>query len=201
MNLTSTQRLFALLIAVAALGAQVAQTVLDLGEGIGLLQSLWRQARYFTALMVVTTGITFALMVLRQRHAGTGWMAAVTTWIVMVGIVYHALLAADHNPTGIHAVINEVQHTAVPIATLAFWIAFAPKAGLNFLQPLIWVACPLGYSVYAMVRGLFDGTFPYFFLKPETTGWLGVLAYLIGLGALFYVAGALLVLIAKRAAR
>lgn len=198
MSMTSTQRLFALLIAVAALGAQMTQTILDLGEGMGLFQSLWRQARYFTVLMVVTTGITFALMVLRNRHSSANWIAALTTWIVMVGIVYHALLAADHNPTGIRAVINEIQHTAVPIATLVFWIAFAPKAGLTFAQPLIWVACPLGYSLYAMVRGMFDGVFPYFFLNPETTGWLGVFAYLVGLGALFYLAGALLVLLSRR---
>ena len=201
MSLTSTQRLFAALIAIAALGAQITQTVLDLGEGMGLLESLWRQARYFTVLMVVATGVTFALMVMRRAHASVGWMSAVTTWIVMVGIVYLALLAADHNPTGINAVINEIQHTAVPIATLAFWVAFAPKAGLTFMQPLVWVICPLGYSIYAMVRGLFDGRFPYFFLNPETTGWFGVFAYMVGLGALFYVAGALLVLVAKRAAR
>lgn len=198
MRLTRPETLFALLIAAAALGGQITQTVLDLGEGMGLFQSLWRQARYFTVLMVIATGVTFAVMALRCRHVSAGWTTALTSWIVMVGIVYHALLAADHNPTGIRAVINEIQHTAVPIATLVFWVVFSPKAGLGYMQPLAWIICPLGYSIYAMVRGLFDGTFPYFFLNPETTGWLGVAAYIFGLGALFYVAGALLVLIARR---
>ncbi|WP_370228358.1 Pr6Pr family membrane protein [Cognatishimia sp.] len=201
MQLTQFERACAAVIAIAALGAQVIQTGLDLSDGMGLLESLWRQARYFTVLMVVTTGVTFAAMALRNAHRSAGWMTAVTSWIVMVGIVYHALLAADHNPTGIRAVINEIQHTAVPIATLVFWAMFSPKAGLSFKAPLVWVACPLGYSVYAMIRGLFDGKFPYFFLNPETTGWLGVLAYMVGLGALFYVAGALMVLASRRAAR
>jgi hypothetical protein len=65
---------------------------------------------------------------------------------------------------------------------------------------LVWVACPLVYAVYAIARGLADGTFPYFFLNPDKTGWIGVGAYLIGLGALFYLAGALLVFVAQKLA-
>jgi hypothetical protein len=128
-------------------------------------------------------------------------MAALTSWIVMVGIVYHALLAADHNPIGLDAVINVIQHTAVPIAALAFWGLYVPKHGLGFQSPLVWIICPLAYAVYALIRGLADGTFPYFFLNPETTGWLGVVAYILGLGAVYYVAGALLVLVSRRLAR
>jgi hypothetical protein len=66
---------------------------------------------------------------------------------------------------------------------------------------LVWIICPLAYAVYARIRGLAAGTFPYFFLNPETTGWLGVVAYILGLGAVFYVAGALLVLVSRRLAR
>ena len=198
MVLTQTGRLFAGLIAISALGAQAVQTILDLQDGMGLFQSLWRQARYFTVLMVVTTGVTYAVMLVQDRDRSAAWLAALTSWIVMVGLVYHALLASDHSPTGIRAIINVIQHTAVPLAALFYWVAFAPKSGLTFAHPAIWVICPLGYAAFALVRGLFDDTFPYFFLNPETTGWFGVLAYLIGLGALFYVAGALLVIAAKR---
>jgi hypothetical protein len=200
MYLSSTARFTAALIAIAALAAQVTQTVLDMSEGMGLFESLWRQARYFTVLMVVTTGILMAAMTIRGRMSSTGTLTAVTVWIVMVGLVYHALLAATHHPAGIEVTINEIQHTAVPITMLLFWLGFAPKAGLTFVQPLVWVACPLVYAVYAIARGLADGTFPYFFLNPDKTGWIGVGAYLIGLGALFYLAGALLVFVAQKLA-
>lgn len=201
MALTGTARLVAALIAILALGSQLTTTILDVKEGMGLLEVLWRKARYFTSLMVVLTGIYFAVLTRRGSFQGPGFVAAVTSWIIVVGVVYQALLAADHNPTGIEAIANEIDHSVVPILTLIFWIAFAPKSGLTFSSPTLWILCPMGYAIYALLRGLMDGKFPYFFLNPETQGWVGVTLYILGLGAFFYVVGAILVVIAKRMAR
>lgn len=199
--LSKPARAIAALIAAAALGGQVIQTYMDALEGMPIAESLWRQLRYFTVWMAFTVAATYGLMALRNRHVNKLWSAALTTWIVMVGIIYQALLAADHNPVGILAVTNEIQHTIVPLAVLLFWAFHIPKAGLTFLNALSWIICPLIYAVYATVRGIFDGRFPYFFLNPEVTGWLGVGAYVLGLGALFFIAGALLVLFSRALSR
>ena len=196
--LSAPARLFALLIAIAALGGQFTLTGLDLAEGDSLLGTLWGQARYFTNLMVYLTGAYCAVIAYRGEIKSVSWVSGITTWIVMVGLVYQVLLAKDHNPSGIKAVINEIQHAGVPAAMLLFWLAFVSRGDLIYRQALYWIACPLAYAVYATARGLGDGVFPYFFLNPDKTGWLGVLAYIIGLGAIFYLAGALLVWISRK---
>ena len=192
--MTSSQRISAGLIAIGALGALILQTYIDITiEGDGLFEAIWSQSRYFTNLMMFAVGIYFARLFVINRLGGQGLSAALTVWIVLVGVVYHALLAATHHPEGGDVVVNLFQHTIIPIAALLFWIAFAPKSELTFKHPLIWLVCPIGYVAFVLIRGGFDGTYPYFFLNPAEIGWPGVGAYVVGLGALFYASGAALV--------
>ena len=191
------ETLCALLITLCAFGTLTLQTSVDLGEGRSLPDALWSQARYFTNLMVLAVGLVFAATTLR-RSTTPGWITALTVWIVLVGVVYHALLAATHDPEGLDITVNLFQHTLIPAGVLLFWWLFAPKHGLTYAHPALWLACPLGYVGYAMARGASDGTYPYFFLNPVKTGGIGVLAYVIGLGAVFYLSGAALVLLARR---
>ncbi|CUK26194.1 hypothetical protein TA5114_02001 [Cognatishimia activa] len=196
--MTTIQRAGAGLIAAGALGALALQTYIDITkEGDQLLAAIWSQARYFTNLMMFSVGIFFAIQFANRRLAGPGWSTALTVWIVLVGIVYHVLLSSTHHPEGGDIVVNLFQHTIVPIAALVFWLAFANKQGLTFKHPLIWLACPIGYVAFVLLRGAFDGTYPYFFLNPKDIGWPGVSAYVVGLGVLFYVSGAILVGIAR----
>lgn len=191
-------RLYAGLIALSALGALTLQTYIDVtGLKDTLISAIWSQSRYFTNLMVFAVGAFFAIIFVRNSGRFAGWHAALTVWIVIVGVVYHVLLANTHYPEGGDVVVNLFQHTIVPILVVGFWLTFAPKSGLNFKLPLIWLICPLGYVSFALSRGLADGKFPYFFLNPDKIGWAGVGLYIVGLGAAFYVLGAAIVFLGK----
>lgn len=189
-------RITAALLALAACGTLALQTGIDLASGITLGQSVWDQALFFTNLTVLAVALICGWTALRG-WPGIAWTAGLVVWIVLTGAVYHVLLAKTHNPQGWDVVVNVFQHTAVPIGVALAWVAFAPKAGLHAGHALIWTAWPLIYAIYGLLRGLASGRFPYFFLDPVKSGWVGVGLYILGLGAVFFCVGALLVGIAR----
>lgn len=185
------------LLAAGSLVLQFGSQWLDPSDARGLGEVLWDNYRFFT---IITNTIVLVLagqVALTSRWPGASLPGGVTIWILAVGIVYHLLLSATHNPVGAEAWANQGLHTIVPVAFLLLWLAHAPKAPLGFGQPAIWTLCPLAYVGYAMGRASIDGVYPYFFLNPDKLGWGGVLAYVLGLGAAFFLAGALLVLAAR----
>lgn len=166
-------------------------------EAANPLDNLWRMARYFTHLANALVAVVLGLAAIRGRWSGPGWPATITVWIVAVGVVYHLLLAAKHDPQGLEVLSNIGEHSVVPLACLALWIWGAPKQGLGLHHPLIWTIFPLAYAVYAILRGNYDGIYPYFFLNPAKSGIAVVAAYVAGLGVFFVLSGWALVLPAR----
>ena len=191
-------RLWVACVAAIAIATLVLQTGVDLAAGDGLFGSLWAQARYFTNLTVLAVALIFGVQAVGGRWLHPGWSAAITVWIVLVGVVYHALLAATHHPEGWDVLVNISQHTVLPALVLLSWATIAPRQGLLPRHAVLWVAYPMGYAAYAIIRGVLDGKFPYFFLDPVKTGVPGVIGYVLGLGALFLLVGLLFVWLASR---
>lgn len=200
MTRTRFDRPALILLAASAWGTLFLQAGIDLSQGDALWVSIWKDARFFTNLSVFLLALCASVFALRG-WTGPSLPAALVVWMSLTGGVYHALLAATHHPEGWDILVNIFQHTVLPIGAFLVWLAFAPKVGLRMVHPLIWTAWPTIYAVYALLRGLSDGTFPYFFLNPDKTGWLGVGAYIIGLGLVFYLAGLLVLALAKRLTR
>lgn len=184
----SFERLFLIAIAAAAWGTLVLQTIIDLGSGDPLPLTLWTQARYFTNLSILLTAGAYTWFAWRG-WPGPSLAAGLVVWMTLTGVIYHVLLAADHHPVDWDVLVNIFQHTLLPIAVVLAWLSFAPKDDLSLRDPIYWTGWPLTYAIYALVRGLSDGKFPYFFLNPDKSGWVGVAAYIVGLGAVFFVAG------------
>jgi len=189
------------LLALSSIAVQFTANWLQDGEAANTREILWRMARYFTHLANAMVGVVLGLAAVRGRWVGPGWPAAITVWIVAVGVVYHLLLSAKHNPQGLEVWSNIGEHSVVPLACLALWIIGAPKQGLGLHHPLIWTAFPLAYAVYAILRGNFDGIYPYFFLNPAKSGIPVVAAYVAGLGVFFALSGLALVLPARLGAK
>ncbi len=163
----------------------------------GAAEALWSMARYFTFLTNTTVALGFGAAASRGNWSSANFPAALTVWIVVTGVVYHALLAQTHDPQGIRALSNFGLHTVVPLGCLAVWVFWIPKSGLTYFGPLIWTTWPLIYAIYALLRGLVDGEYPYFFLNPVNIGIPAVIAYIIGLGLLFTFSGTVLVMLAR----
>ena len=117
--------------------------------------------------------------------------ASVTTYLIIVGLVYNTLLVGVPGGGGIElGWANAVVHIVSPIYVLVDWVFFADRTAqpwrkfwVVFIYPLVWLAVVL-------VRGATDGWVPYPFLDPAT-GYESVALYSVGIAVGVAVFGAL----------
>lgn len=154
----------------------------------------WRYFGYFTILtnwLVVLVWIPAARN--RSGRLNTPVIEGMTlTSIAMVGIIYHALLAARWHPEGAQWVADMIVHTITPLMFLAYWLA-RPHGTLKWANAIVFALWPLAYCVYALVRGAFDGWYAYYFLNPSTTPLPLLALSIFAQGAAFTIAGVLVI--------
>ena len=118
--------------------------------------------------------------------------------MVIVGVVYHALLAdvAGDVRDGDYAwpvLPNEIIHTYAPIL-LALEYLIALRSPVLRLRAALWVMVfPLAWLAFSIVRGLAENWWPYWFINPNGDGGVGsVVMYVAAITAFFIAMGYLL---------
>jgi hypothetical protein len=198
--------LFRTLIGLALIGAVVWQVTDRLANGI------FRPTEYFAyfsivsailaGLLLITTGFGILL-----RVEDTKWVElarlSVTVAMIVVGVVYHALLAdaAGDVRDGDYVwpvLPNEIIHTYAPILIVIDYL-LSYRAFRVKLRAALWVAVfPLTWLVFSVIRGLATNWWPYWFINPNEEGGVpGMLSYIAAITAFFLVLG-FLVLATKK---
>lgn len=193
MQVRAMSRLTAALVALIAAAAVTLNYLTGLGpfrDPQHLWLVAWSQLRFFTVLTCILVAVTFA-RIARGWAPPPGVAGGLALWAAFVGLVYHVLLG--RNLFGLDWWVDHLLHTATPVATLCWWLAFAPRAGLRPLHAVAWLGWPLAYVAYALGRGALDGQYPYFFVNPTEVGWGGVALWTLALGATFLAGGLALV--------
>jgi hypothetical protein len=138
---------------------------------------------YFT----IQSNLIAAVVLLKGSAGGHGrqfalFRGAVTLYMVMTGVVF-ALLLSGLKDISFTAVPwdNVVLHYIMPVAVLLDWLLDTPKIKLTWRRALAWLAFPLVYVVYTLIRGPIAGWYPYPFLNPEVNGYVGVIAISLGI--------------------
>ena len=186
-------RLAAGLLAALAWAALLLQLALTLrlaqANGNGLAQGLWMFLAYFTVLTNLFVALT-ATRAVRDAEAGRNfaWRGGAVTAIVVVGLGYHVLLRNIWNPQGAQWLADVLLHYAVPLAALLWWLLLPPTRRIPGNAPLHWLAWPLAYALYALLRGALTGFYPYYFIDVGALGWPRVLLHLAGLLLAFVLA-------------
>ena len=149
---------------------------------------------------LMAAGVVLVAAVLEfRRRTPPEWFvparAAVTTYMVVVGVVYNLLLRTIAGGVELPWA-NWVLHVAFPLYVLADWLLMRDRRPLSYrvirlilVHPLVWVAVVL-------VRGATDGWVPYPFLDPST-GYASVLVYVVGIAVSFAAFGALVILASR----
>jgi hypothetical protein len=114
---------------------------------------------------------------------------AVTLYITITGVVYHLVLANPASPFAMvqpdrafgEALGNQFLHTVVPLLAIADWALFDRRGRLRPRYAAWWLAFPLAYLGFALVRGLVVHRYPYPFIDARQLGYGGV-----GLSSLFF---------------
>ena len=128
-----------------------------------------------------------------RRSLSESVRAAVTMYIVVVGVVYHFLLAPTWNPQGWSLVANNLLHYVMPIAFAADWLVFTPKGRLRWVDPARWLAVVLVYGGWTLLHGELSGWWPYWFTDVDKLGLARVMLYFAGLLVFFLIVGLIVV--------
>jgi hypothetical protein len=127
--------------------------------------------------------------------------AAAVLYIVATGVVYVLLLRglATLGPWGLLA--DRILHYAMPPITIGWWAVFAAKGRVGFAAVASFLAFPVVYGVYSLVRGPITGWYPYPFLNVDTLGWGPVFLNVVLFTLAFAVGGAVIVAIDRALGR
>jgi len=178
---------------------------LSADRGLGLWVSITRYFGYFTILtnFLVALAFTVPLAQLRSRwgrfflHPSV--RTAVAVYISIVGIGYSLLLRHIWNPEGWQLVADRLLHDVSPILYVVFWFLFVPKATVHWRNLPAWLIYPLGYVIFALIRGAIFKWYPYPFLEADKLGYPQVLLNVVMLFVGFCVVGAIFIGVARLA--
>jgi hypothetical protein len=156
----------------------------------------------FAGLFLITTG--FGLML---KIEDTKWVEiarlSFAVALIVVGVVYHALLADVANDVrdGDYAwpvLPNEIIHTYAPILAAIEYLISVRAFRIRF-RAFLWVAVfPLTWLVLSVVRGSATNWWPYWFINPNGEAGLGGMLTYIGAITVFFLLLGILVLGLKK---
>jgi hypothetical protein len=184
----------ALLLAIAVVGAASVglQGFLDITRH-NLDHSLaWRTVdflSFFTVSTAIFAAAAAAVTLLRpdSRLARPGVTAATAVYMLVVAVTYEWLLRGEHH--GLDYLANLGLHDVLPALVILLWLAFTPKRGLSWREPLAWLIYPAAYIAWTLIRGAAIHRYPYFFADVDKLGYPRALVNGAGFLAAFWLLG------------
>jgi hypothetical protein len=198
---SAAERIFAGICAALGWFALALQLRLAIGFSLARGFSVSHGFVVYFGFFTVLTNILVALVltVACLRPASRGFLArprtrsAVLVYIAMVGVIYSLLLRHVWTPAGTQLIADRLLHDVLPPLYLAYWIAFVPKGELRWIDPVFWLAYPVAYFGYILLRGAIIGTYPYAFLDAAALGYPRLAVNGVILLAAFLASGCLCV--------
>ena len=186
-------------LAVVAWSALLLQLYLSIelafSNGRGALHGTLAFLAYFTVLTNLFVALSATLPLVAgatppgRFFAKPEVLGCAITSIVIVGAGYHLLLRNAWSPQGLQLLADNLLHYVVPLCALAYWVVFAPRNRLAALAPLAWCIYPVGYFIYALIRGELTGMYPYYFIDVAELGFAKVLANSAAMLVVFLMVG------------
>jgi hypothetical protein len=103
---------------------------------------------------------------------------AATLYMGITGMIFSLLLSGADVQTPIPWV-NSVLHYVFPLFIVIDWLIDRSVRPLSFRQGLIFLAYPIAYGAYSLIRGPIVDWYPYPFLDPRVHGYLYVTVMMI----------------------
>ena len=202
---TSPGRLFNGLIALLAWFALFAQLYIHLTMlPFPVKELIIRYFSYFTILSNLMVAISCTILFI-GNGTGSGRffhrqsvVAAITVYIVIVGVVYNLVLRSVWDPQGLQKVVDELFHTVNPILYLLMWIFLAGKDQLKWKMVFSWLIYPIVYCIFILIRGHASGFYPYPFINVIELGMTKTLQNIGILSASFLAVSLLVIAVGKQ---
>lgn len=189
-----------LALSLLTLTAVSAQLVVHVQHGLSVVNFF----SYFTNLSNLFVAVVMLVGAIHrfQRKEPKPWedlvRGASVAGITVVGIVF-SLLLRNEDLGSLRPWVNIVIHYIMPVAAIADWLYQPPKSRLRLSQIPYWLAFPLLYLLYTLIRGAVVGFYPYPFLNPANVGgYASVLLYSSCIIGLFVVVSALIITLGNK---
>ena len=190
-------RIAAAIVALLAWGALAIQFKWSFSQTGDVVATLWILLRFFTILTNLLVAITMSAIA-AGRRVSPFVQGGVVLAIGLVGVVYGLLLRGLVQLSGAALLADFLLHLIVPLTATTYWLAFSPKIGLRWRDPLLWSLYPIAYFAYALTRGSIDGIYPYPFMNLGELGLARTLLNAVAIALGFVVAGWVMVAVGRR---
>ncbi|MGH3127804.1 MAG: Pr6Pr family membrane protein [Gaiellaceae bacterium] len=169
----------------------------------------FRKASFFSFFTIQSNllGVAalFALVLVpraRRTALFDGARSAAVLYMAITGVVFALLLSGlqQELQTSLEWV-NFVVHKLMPVVLVADWLIDSPRHRLPRVAVLAWLAYPLAWLGYTLVRGEAESWYPYPFVDVSELGYGGVLGRSVVLAIGFALAGAALLWLGNRRAK
>ncbi len=154
---------------------------------------------FFTNLSNIFGAVVLVYLAIRPG-TGDSVRGAATTYLAITGIVYNLLLRGEDLGV-LKPWINVVLHVVMPIVMLLDWLLDPPGRPIPLRRALWWLAFPLVYVGYSLIRGAVVAWYPYPFLNPaHPGGYARVFGFGVGIALAFVAVIAALTQLGNRLA-
>ena len=108
---------------------------------------------------------------------------AATLYVCITGVVVVVLLSGMQDGLAVPiAWVDVVVHQVTPIVMVADWLLVPPTTRIPWRRALVWLAYPLLFATYSLIRGLIVDWYFYPFLSPDQADGYGAVAlYVVGI--------------------
>jgi hypothetical protein len=192
------------LMALAGWFALIAQFYINITGGFTTAaEVIVRYFSYFTITTNLLVAITCTTLLINPVldssyfFSRQGVLAAVTVYILIVGIIYNVILRSLWNPQGLQWMVDELLHSAIPLLFFGFWIIFAPKDELLWKDIWSWLIYPFVYLLFILIRGNISNFYPYPFINVRVLGLNKFLANSMGITLAFILVSLFMVTLGK----
>jgi hypothetical protein len=138
--------------------ADVAETIIRFFSFFTILTNIL-VALYFTSRLPLFNKTPLA------RLSNKGTITALTSFILVVGLVYQIILRGIWEPKGFQIIIDELLHSVIPIFVLLYWVLYMDREDLKISNNQNWLWYPALYFVCIIIRGHFSNFYPYPFIN------------------------------------
>lgn len=194
-------RLSALLVGLSACVGIGLELITLTKNGMSIPSAAWALIGYFTILTNGLLAIIFGAMAIHGKSFDhPRLVAGAVLAMSLVGVVYALLLQGLRTTADATALADFLLHVLTPVLAGIFWLLAIRKGTLSWRDPLLWALYPLGYFLYALVRGFAQGRYAYPFIDVSANGWEQVMINAAAIALGFVAAGEALVWIDRRLA-
>lgn len=200
--LKKTTLLITVILSWLGLGIQLALLLSNTPEnGMTGLQAVGRFLLFFTVLSNILVAITTTMLLLSRKNSFLSQpetLAAITVYILIVGLVYNIILRSLWQPEGWQLVADNLLHVAVPLLYSFYWWKWINNKPIKWKYALYWLLFPAVYLAYALLRGALEGFYPYPFLDVNLLGYKTVFGNAAAMMVVFVVAGVFIVGLSRK---